>query len=140
MRKIFLTLMVAMGLFFVANVQADTLFYARATGAEETPAPVETDATGLIVCSLNADQTQLTIIADISNLAPTASHIHMGAAGETGPVVFGLGSDYSSPIIKVWDIPSDMVDALLKGNLYFNAHSKANPDGEIRGQIGPVQP
>jgi hypothetical protein len=35
-------------------------------------------------------------------------------------------------MITSWD---DFVKALLAGNTYINVHTKANPMGEIRGQL-----
>ena len=66
----------------------------------------------------------------------TAAHIHTGAADKTGPVIIGL-QGYGD----LWTIPEETVlteeqfQNLLAGNLYINVHTKADPAGEIRGQI-----
>jgi len=66
----------------------------------------------------------------------TAAHIHTGAADTTGPVIIGLQGDED-----LWTIPEETVlteeqfQNLLAGNLYINVHTKADPAGEIRGQI-----
>jgi hypothetical protein len=35
---------------------------------------------------------------------------------------------------------ADAVAMLLRGGMYINVHTPANPSGEIRGQLEPVQP
>ena len=86
----------------------------------------------------------------------TAFHIHDGDAGVNGPVVFGfispnndLNGDLTidaaaGTVFSVWDLNegnnttlgAQLAD-LFNTGLYFNAHTPANPGGEIRGQIVP---
>jgi hypothetical protein len=65
----------------------------------------------------------------------TIMHIHRGAPGVNGPIVFDLG-DPESPVLATWTgmSPADVAD-LLAGNLYVNIHTGGRPGGEIRGQI-----
>ncbi|MEQ8694097.1 MAG: CHRD domain-containing protein [Gammaproteobacteria bacterium] len=76
--------------------------------------------------------------------APTAAHIHHGAAGVAGPVVLGLGAHI--PLIPdgtfgsylsggVLPDPVTNAPLLLGGDLYVNIHTALNPGGEIRGQL-----
>lgn len=74
----------------------------------------------------------------------TASHLHLGAAGENGPVLVDLASIhipfsarsgfYSGDV----QLASAAADALMAGNVYMNVHSTAFPGGEIRGQLTVV--
>jgi hypothetical protein len=67
------------------------------------------------------------------------AHVHLGAAGENGPVIIKLtqGAD------GVWSVPADtkltddQYTAFMAGKLYVNVHSAANKSGEIRGQLKP---
>jgi hypothetical protein len=68
-------------------------------------------------------------------LVATAAHVHEGPIGVDGPVVQPLAPTNPSTDSATWT--AGMVAALQAGNLYVNIHSSANPDGEIRGQLGP---
>ncbi len=64
-----------------------------------------------------------------------AAHVHLGAQGKTGPVVFPLRGSNGlycgvSPRMKASDIL-----ALVQGKLYFNVHTSKVQAGEIRGQL-----
>lgn len=84
----------------------------------------------------------------------TASHIHVGSAQVTGPVmldfkvVTGTSNDFSySGTATVADLRpnaqfginsfEDAIFAIASGVTYVNVHSQANPGGEIRGQLCP---
>ncbi len=127
------------------------------TGSQQVPG-VTTDAFGMATVRLIDNGTAisfLVIVCDIFNV--TASHIHVGAAGTNGKVIIPFFTNqplFSSPhgcrtlaegtrtaadlntnadpSVKNWN---DFVNALLAGNTYVNVHTKANPLGEIRGQL-----
>jgi hypothetical protein len=77
------------------------------------------------------------------------AHIHRGAAGVNGPVIYFLSPvNFASPHSGATDptpsggptgfIPADFTD-LSAGNLYVNIHTQQYTGGEVRGQItGPV--
>ena len=73
-----------------------------------------------------------------SGVAGTAAHIHMAPAGQNGPVIVPLNKTADN----VWSVPPNIrltdaqYEAFKQGNLYVNVHSAANPNGEIRGQMG----
>jgi hypothetical protein len=66
-------------------------FSARLTGDKEVP-PVDTDITGRIRLTANAQQDALDYQLSISNLngVATGAHIHRGSAGTNGPIVANL--------------------------------------------------
>lgn len=125
------------------------VFGADLSGAQEA-SPVATSATGTASVSINPDQTVIqTLLSTPGLLGVTAAHIHLGAEGEDGPVIFPLVSgSYGSTLIteltaaNLTPQPGAMtfeeaIDAVLTGNAYVNVHTNAHPEGEIRGQIRP---
>jgi len=103
-------------------------------GGEQEVPPVETAATGGCYAVLDVAQVNITCAHDV--VAASAAHIHVGAPGVAGPIVFDLGDPSSSPFSASWPDPAPRdVEDLLAGNLYVNIHTAANPGGEIRGQI-----
>lgn len=127
-----------------APMPLTTAFGATLFGAQEVNT-VTTPAVGFGSLSLveDAGNSTNTLSGSITTvgLAATAAHIHSpGAGGVNAPVLIGLTE---SPVGSgVWSVPaattmtSAQVASLKAGDMYFNAHSTANPGGEIRGQIG----
>jgi hypothetical protein len=107
-------------------------------GDQEAPNPVTTTAFG--AGALAVDETTGAVSGFIITsglVSPTAAHVHLGARGIPGDIIVPLtgGPD-------LWVVPDDasaltpaQIIAFLAGDLYFNAHTAANPNGEIRGQI-----
>lgn len=110
--------------------------YALIDGSQEVPA-VTTPAKGTLwgVMNETGDSVALAITYNRLSSAYSASHIHVGMQGTTGPVAFNL----PTPTGEVFGYISGLSDTarayLLQGMLYFNVHSSTNPNGEIRGQI-----
>jgi hypothetical protein len=97
---------------------------------------VNSKAKGTIDGSYNPNTKILTVIVSYSDITPTAWHIHKGDVGVVGPVVFDLGSSFSSPTTLISSALTADQEADLKAGLYYvNIHSKIAPSGEIRGQI-----
>jgi hypothetical protein len=72
------------------------------------------------------------------------AHLHLGAAGEEGPVLvdlaslhlpFNANSGFFSGNVTLSGAAGS---ALMAGNIYMNIHSSAFPGGEIRGQLTVV--
>jgi hypothetical protein len=114
------------------------------TGAKEVP-EVATDMFGEAWFAYNVVTSQLDYYVEVTSPVSatlTASHIHDGAAGVNGPVLYGL---YSPAVLddfigttsfqgSVSIAPAHVLD-LLSGDLYINVHSTAYPGGEIRAQV-----
>ncbi|MBI4916740.1 MAG: CHRD domain-containing protein [Acidobacteria bacterium] len=131
---------VAVLLLVAGPAMAELGYSAGLTGGQEVP-PVATTATGTGFVVLDQVGSTITVLLAYSGLttAATAGHIHRGAAGVNGPVVFNLAPPAvtTGAIVPVTFAvtPADIAD-LLAGNFYFNVHSSTFPGGEIRGQIG----
>jgi hypothetical protein len=148
------------------NVQEDVddegTFVAALTGNQQTDS-VETDATGGAVFSLleGGDELEFSLLINAIEDVDQA-HIHLGEVGEDGPVVVWL---YPEPganepellegrvdgVLATETIADDdvgdeadgsvatLVEEIRDGNAYVNVHTRAYPDGEIRGQLVTVQ-
>jgi CHRD domain len=116
-----------------------TLFGAQEVNNVATPA-VGFGSVTLVEDSANSTNTISGSITTMG-IAATAAHIHGPAAGGVNASVL-IGLTESPVGSGVWSVPvattltSAQVASLKAGEMYFNAHTPANPGGEIRGQIG----
>jgi hypothetical protein len=67
-----------------------------------------------------------------------AAHIHSGARGVPGPVIVPLCAPCRSGAHGRATVNASVLNALEGGKTYVNVHTKKNPAGEIRGQLGAV--
>jgi Cu/Zn superoxide dismutase len=124
-------------------------FTAELSGDNEVPA-VATEATGTATYTQTGRTIAFTLTVSGLTTPTVGAHIHRGAEGENGPIIFafthaavqtGLVAsgtiDLDQPIVSgSSSITGDSLLTLLEnGNAYTNVHTTANPDGEIRGQI-----
>lgn len=110
-------------------------FGASLKGSEEVPA-VTTTATGTFDATYNKDTKILTYTVNYTGITPTAWHIHKGAVGVTGPVIFPFGNTFSSPFnATTAALTAEQETDLMNGMYYVNIHSSKSPSGEIRGQL-----
>lgn len=111
-----------------------------ASGAQEVPA-VTSSATGTITGTYNANTNTLNYNISWTGLSGIASNVHFH-----GPAAAGVGAGVLVPVTISANgtdgnaAASVVVDdafetALLSGNIYYNIHTVANVDGEIRGQV-----
>jgi hypothetical protein len=126
------------------------------TGAQVAP-PVQTSASGTFFLFIEAQPSgsyNISYRLDVSNIVDvTAAHVHLGTRGTEGEVIYPLftgpqkaGSFTGTLAEGAFDasgltgsmagktIP-DLAAVVLAGQTYVNVHTKANPNGEIRGQI-----
>jgi hypothetical protein len=132
------------------------------TGTQSVPA-VDSAAIGHASFALTADGLGLTFTIGVEGLVDgTAAHIHCGMPNQNGPVVANLftGTLPTGYQDNMWPVnqyygelamgtitAKDLVGplagksincllAMIHGNCaYVNVHTKAHPDGEIRGQL-----
>ncbi len=125
-------------------------------GSNEVPS-VRTRAFGLVKSELLNEGNVLEVLAAIvrlpRNTEIVAAHLHLGAAGENGPVVADLlsngelgngrkvrriaasleANDLVGPLAG--NTLSDLVRAIQEERVYVNIHTDRNPSGELRGQL-----
>jgi hypothetical protein len=116
----------------------------NASGSQEVPA-VTTTASGTLSGKYNATTNTLDYDIDYNGLSGnvSVSHIHGPAvAGVNAPPVVDLTIQTNGVTgkLKGSAMLHDSMEAhLLSGRLYYNIHTIANPNGEIRGQISATQ-
>lgn len=104
------------------------------SGAKET-APNASTATGTATLVFNTTTKTFTITVLHSIAAPTMGHIHKGAAGTNGSVVYPF-TTLASPISYTSAaLTAEQEADLNAGLLYVNLHTAAFPGGEIRGNL-----
>lgn len=109
-------------------------FMAIINGANEV-SPTPSTATGFGTFSYDDITNELTYDISFSGLssAETGAHIHEGAVGVDGPIIFVLPA--GSPKTGTVTLSTSQETSLLSGGLYVNIHSTNFSGGEIRGQI-----
>lgn len=106
------------------------------SGAQQVPANSSLAvAVGVVI----VDATTGSMVASLTSLGVSglSAHIHQAAAGANGATIFALNEMTSGS--GIWAarlaITESQRTALANGNYYFDIHSAAFPDGELRGQI-----
>ena len=107
------------------------------SGDQEVP-PVTTSASGTGTISVGDDKSVSGSVM-VKGINATAAHIHEAAKGKNGPVIVPLtkSGDNTFSVAAGAKLTDVQMQALQAGNLYVNVHSAANPNGEIRAQLGP---
>lgn len=156
MKKLFLTLAMTVGALGAGAASAHADVYtltATLTGSEESPG-VNTGAFGTATVTLDTGARTLTYRVDVFNLPSgvTASHIHVGGVGTTGPVIVNFAPPvtasndfaYAGTVAEAqWVLRpdqgirsgDDVIQAILGNNTYVNVHSTVNAAGEVRGRL-----
>jgi CHRD domain/Secretion system C-terminal sorting domain len=117
-------------------LESDASFTSNLNGSQQVPA-ITTQASGLAVFKLSKSNTRMNFLVVTDSLSGpiTSAHLHMGAAGTNGSVVFDLMPFINGNSIVGELDPTAFLSDLNNGNIYLNIHTTANPSGEIRGQL-----
>jgi hypothetical protein len=108
-----------------------------AVGAQENP-PVTGEGYAIARFTFDDASRVLTYAVTVNGLSSglvTAAHIHRGATGVNGPIVYTLSAAGFSQVAGSITLTPDDVADLTAGRFYVNVHSVANPGGFARGQI-----
>ncbi|MEO5905213.1 MAG: CHRD domain-containing protein, partial [Saprospiraceae bacterium] len=112
------------------------MLLAQMDGSQEVPA-LENAAVGVGTVYFNEDRTRAFVNVTVDGLSGsiTGAHIHDGAFGVNGPVMFPLTIVGNRIQTEISQITPEELGKLLGGLAYINVHTTANPGGEIRGQL-----
>jgi hypothetical protein len=129
---VFLTLIVSCA----ADDESNTneTYKATLSGANEAT-PNSSTATGTGTLTFNTTTKVFTLTVTHTLASPTAGHIHKGAVGISGPVVYPFSSLVSPITITSAALTTEQEADLTAGLYYVNLHSAAFPGGEIRGNL-----
>jgi hypothetical protein len=131
-----------------AQERAPTTFVAVLSAENEVPgcpAGEESGARGIAIVQVDEDTGEITYRVIAANLPGTiagspGAHIHVGSAGEMGPVVEPLQlTGFESGVVAAGAaVNPDLAEAILADpvNYYVNVHTTVCPGGAIRGQLG----
>ncbi len=111
-------------------------------GKQEAPA-VTTKATGVGAFYFSTDLDSIFIAVAMDSLSGpvTSAHLHSGVVGVSGPDILTLTTGITSSgngITFAGAVTPAIVNSIIKDGVYINAHTAANPNGEIRGQVVPL--
>jgi hypothetical protein len=117
-----------------------TTWSATLGAAQEVPKQVVKNAAGhgAFKGTLNGSKLSWTLTFSGLTGSATAAHIHMAAMGKSGPVVVPLCGPCKSGQNGIATLPSSVISAVGKHELYVNVHTAKNPNGEIRGQLAAM--
>ena len=123
---------------FAASAADATILKYAATlrGAYEVP-KTPSRGEGQVTAVLDTDTATLKYSVTYSGLSGpgTGAHFHGPAkVGAEAPVVVPVSS-VSSPITGTAQLTAAQITDLNSGKWYFNVHTNAYPNGEIRGQL-----
>ena len=122
------------------------LFTTTLSGAEEVD-PItgdlgagDPDGSGLATLTVNPGQEEVCYELSVEGITLPAigAHIHVGAAGENGPVVVRLTlPDASGVSSGCADVSRELALEIIRNpeNYYVNVHTSDFPNGAIRGQL-----
>ncbi|MBB6004598.1 CHRD domain-containing protein [Arcicella rosea] len=141
MKKTLFTLLIAALLFATSCkkdeevVSPEVKFNVSLNGSLEVPANTST-ATGSFVGTYNKTTKVISYTINFNGITPTAWHIHKGAVGVNGGVIFALGTTFNTAYSSTTAaLTAEQETDLMAGNYYVNIHSASKPGGEIRGQL-----
>jgi hypothetical protein len=114
---------------------------ASLSGGSEVPGPGDWDGFGFARVTIDLATGELCYRLSVARVDDiSASHIHIGAAGEAGPVVVPLDPPVSGLSSGCTPVGSELAAAIVSNpaGYYVNVHSAENPSGAVRGQLAPV--
>ena len=125
--------------------QGGRLFTTNLSGAAEVDPTGELgagdpDGSGSATLTVNPGQREVCYELSVKDITLPASgaHIHVGEAGETGPVVVPLTPPDASGVSSgCTEVSRELAKEILKnpGAYYVNVHTSDFPGGAVRGQL-----
>jgi len=117
---------------------AETINLRAELKAENEVPPVRSAGTGTLSAAYDTDSKRLTWRGTVSGLSGDATAAHFHGPAEPGR---NAGVLIPAPGVRIGafegaaTLTDEQARALLAGQTYFNIHTAANPQGEVRGQV-----
>ncbi len=117
------------------------------SGSAEVP-PVTTSAQGTVTATLEGNTLTLSggfngLQSDLFEVNGSAAHVHNGAAGTNGSILFNLtvttNDKRNGSLSGSKELSKEEQEAFKTQRLYVNIHTQNNQAGEIRGQFQPLK-
>ena len=121
----------------MAESRSTVALHATLSAARQTPPPgVKAPlARGLFTATLSGRRLSWRLTFNGLSNAATSAHLHLGARGRTGPLELRLCRPCRSGARGIATLDQGSAIAARRGVAYVDLHTRANPRGEIRGQI-----
>ena len=121
-----------------AGAAATTNYTAKLNASQERPLPkaTRTTASGTFTATLSGNTLTWKLTFAHLTGAATAAHIHLGAKGKSGAVLVPLCGPCKPQTSGTAKVTAATINAMAGGKTYVNVHTKKNPNGAIRGQLG----
>jgi hypothetical protein len=132
------TLLALAALFLAPALVLGQTLSATLTGATEVPGPGDTDGSGFATVTFSGTSVAYTVLVN-KIAAPTAAHIHRGAAGVSGGVVIDFAPTFAGGLASGTVTADAALIAEILSNpagFYVNVHNAEFAAGAIRGQLG----
>jgi len=114
--------------------------FATLRGDNDIP-PGDPDGFGYARVTIDLDENTVCYQLSVARTdPPVAAHIHVGAAGENGPVVVPFEAPATGMSKGCVDVDPSLAAAIVANpsGYYVNVHTAAYPPGAVRGQLAPL--
>lgn len=126
-----------------APALAEQVNYNTSLSAKDEVPPNDSTGTGTVTATYDTVSNILNWTIEYADLTgpATAAHFHGPTApGGNAPSVVPIEGSLESPLEGEATLTDAQAEELRQGMWYFNVHTDAHPDGEIRGQLTPDNP
>ena len=135
-----MTILAGLSALTISACAGPTYYQAQVAGAFESP-PTTSRAVGTVVATVYPSTRAMTYTINYQGLTGPASaaHFHGPAAPGANAGVLVPVTVAPNPITGGVILTPEQFDALQAGTVYFNMHTAAFPNGEMRGQLVRAQ-
>ena len=125
----------------IYRIARDGYAYNLCQNQEVTKPTGTTNEAGSGMLAFNRDYDEMHVMVTVNKLSSAfmGAHIHNGAPGVNGPVVFSMTDKWSNNgtfFYTTDGFTPELAAMIQSGMAYVNVHTANNAGGELRGQVG----